>query len=153
MSQPIPTLLLAAFVAVVLVVLAVIDIRRRIVPNRIVLPATAIVLVARLAFSPGDTAQYALAALLAAAFLFLPRLLNANSIGMGDVKLGLLIGATLGWGTAPALALGFLLVFPVALVIVVRGGIATARRATLPMCPFLSLGALAILLGSGLQIG
>lgn len=142
------TLLLAAFIATVLIVLAAIDIRRRIVPNRIVLPATAVVLLARIALSPGDWTQYAVAALLAAVFLFLPRLLNAGSIGMGDVKLGLLIGAALGWGTASALALGFVLVFPVALIIALRGGITAARHATIPMCPFLSVGALAILLAS-----
>lgn len=143
------TVLLVAFVSAVLIVLATIDIRHRIVPNRIVLPATVMVLLARFALSPGDWPQYAIAALLAAAFLFLPRLLNSGSIGMGDVKLGLLIGAALGWGAASALALGFLLVFPVAMIIALRGGLAAARRATIPMAPFLSLGALAILLSSG----
>jgi leader peptidase (prepilin peptidase)/N-methyltransferase len=88
-------------------------------------------------------------ALLAALFLFLPRLFNADAIGMGDVKLGLLIGAALGWGAASALALGFLFVFPVALARVIRGG-AAARRATIPMGPFLALGALVALLGPGL---
>lgn len=142
--------LLAAFVAAVLVLLAAIDIERRIVPNRIVLPAAAVALLGRIAISPGDASQYALAALLAAVFLFLPRLLNRNAIGMGDVKLGLLIGAALGWDAASALALGFLLVFPVAVAIAIRGGVTAARGATLPMCPFLALGALIMLLGAGL---
>lgn len=146
-------LLLAAFVSVVLVVLAAIDLERRIVPNRIVLPAAAIALLGRIALAPGDALQYAFAALLTALFLFVPRLFNADALGMGDVKLGLLIGAALGWGAASALALGFLFVFPVALVIAVRGGLAAARRATLPMCPFLALGALAVLLGPGLLSG
>lgn len=139
--------LLVAFVSVVLVVLAAIDVERRIVPNRIVLPAAAIALLGRIALAPGDTVQYALAALLTALFLFLPRLFSTSSIGMGDVKLGLLIGAALGWGAASALALGFLLVFPVALAIAVRGGVAAARSTAIPMCPFLALGSLAVLLG------
>jgi leader peptidase (prepilin peptidase)/N-methyltransferase len=143
------TALLAAFVGAVLVVLAAIDLEQRIVPNRIVLPATAVALVGRVAFAPGDASQYALGALLAALFLFVPRLFSPRSIGMGDVKLGLLIGAALGWGAASALALGFLFVFPVALVMVIRGG-APARQATIPMCPFLALGALVVLLGPGL---
>ncbi|HEX3392025.1 MAG TPA: prepilin peptidase [Solirubrobacteraceae bacterium] len=144
------TALLAAFVAAVLVVLAAIDLERRIVPNRIVLPAAAVALLGHIALTPGDAAQYALAALLAALFLFLPRLFNPKALGMGDVKLGLLIGAALGWSAASALALGFLLVFPVALAIAIRGGAAAARRATIPMCPFLALGALVVLLGPGL---
>lgn len=139
--------LLVAFVSVVLVVLTAIDIERRIVPNRIVLPAAAVALLGRIALAPGDAVQYALAALLAALFLFLPRLFSPRSIGMGDVKLGLLIGAALGWGAASALALGFLLVFPVALVIAVRGGVAAARQTAIPMCPFLALGSLVVLLG------
>jgi leader peptidase (prepilin peptidase) / N-methyltransferase len=144
--------LLAAFVAAVLVVLAAIDLERRIIPNRIVLPAAAVALLAHIALTPGHASQYALAALLAALFLFLPRLLSANTMGMGDVKLGLLIGAALGWGAASALALGFLFVFPVALAMVIRGG-AAARRATIPMGPFLALGALVALLGPGLVGG
>jgi leader peptidase (prepilin peptidase)/N-methyltransferase len=144
------TALLAAFVSAVLVLLAAIDLERRIVPNRIVLPAAGIALLGRIALAPGDAAQYALAALLAAAFLFVPRLFNANALGMGDVKLGLLIGAALGWGVASALVLGFLLVFPVALVITIRQGAAAARRTTIPMCPFLALGALVALLAPGL---
>lgn len=142
--------LLVAFVSAVLVVLAAIDLERRIVPNRIVLPAAGATLIGRIALAPGDMWQYLLAALLAALFLFLPRLFKADAMGMGDVKLGLLIGAALGWGTASALALGFLFVFPAALVITMRGGVAAARKATLPMCPFLASGALIVLLGPGL---
>lgn len=139
--------LLAGFVSVVLVVLAAIDVERRIVPNRIVLPAAAVALLGRIALAPGDTVQYALAALLTALFLFLPRLFSTSSMGMGDVKLGLLIGAALGWGAASALALGFLLVFPAALAIAIRGGVAASRRTAIPMCPFLALGSLVVLLG------
>jgi leader peptidase (prepilin peptidase) / N-methyltransferase len=115
-----------------------------------VLPAAAVALLGRVALTPGDASQYALAALLAALFLFLPRLINRSALGMGDVKLGLLIGAALGWGAASALALGFLFVFPVALAITIRGGLSQARRATIPMGPFLALGALVVLLGPGL---
>jgi leader peptidase (prepilin peptidase)/N-methyltransferase len=145
-AYPAGEALLIAFVSGVLVVLTAIDIEHRIVPNRIVLPAAALALAGRIALAPGDATQYALAALFAALFLFLPRLFSPSAIGMGDVKLGLLIGAALGWGAAPALALGFLLVFPVALAIAVRGGVAAARRTAIPMCPFLALGSLVVLL-------
>jgi leader peptidase (prepilin peptidase)/N-methyltransferase len=144
--------LLAAFVAAVLVMLAAIDLERRIIPNRIVLPAAAVTLLGRIALAPAHAPQYALAALLAALFLFLPRIFSREAMGMGDVKLGLLIGAALGWGAAPAIALALLFVFPVALAIVIRKGTA-ARRATIPMGPFLALGALVALLGPGLAGG
>ena len=48
---------LAAFFAAVLVVLSAIDLERRIIPNRIVLPATVIVLIAHIAITPGRTAR------------------------------------------------------------------------------------------------
>ena len=134
---------IAAFLAAVLVVLSATDIERGIIPNRIVLPATAVVLLARIAFYPGRALEWVLASVLAALALLLPRFINASSFGMGDVKLAMLIGAALGWGAALALPVAFLCVFPVALLTLIRGGLA-ARKQTLPFGPFLALGALIV---------
>jgi leader peptidase (prepilin peptidase)/N-methyltransferase len=136
---------LAAFAGAALVLIAMFDIEQRIVPNRIVLPATAMVLLTRTLISPGHVAQYALAALAAATFLAAPRLISRRAVGIGDVKLALLIGATLGWGVATAVALSFVCLFPVAVVMMLRGGL-IARQATLPMAPFLAAGALLVML-------
>jgi hypothetical protein len=133
-----------SFVACVLVLLAGIDLERRIIPNKIVIPAAAVVLVAQLAAFPDQAGEWVLASLGAATFLFLPSLLNPNAIGMGDVKLGLLLGAGLGRDVLAALTLGFLSVFPVALYLLVRHGPA-ARTSTLPLGPFLAFGALVAL--------
>ncbi len=136
---------LAAFFAAVLVVLSAIDLERRIIPNRIVLPATVIVLIAHIAITPGRTLELILAPLAAALFLFLPNLLNSSAMGMGDVKLALLLGVGLGWGVIGALLVGFLSTLPFAIAILVRGG-ATARTKTMPMGPFLAFGGLVILI-------
>ena len=64
---------------------------------------------------------------------------------MGDVKLGLLLGATLGWGAIGAILVAFLAVFPVATFVLIRRG-RGARGATLPFGPFLALGGLVILI-------
>jgi leader peptidase (prepilin peptidase)/N-methyltransferase len=136
---------IAAFVAVVLVVLAAIDIERRIIPNRIVLPAAGIVLVARVAEFPDRGLEFAIAAIATALILLLPNLLNASAMGMGDVKLGLLLGAALGWGAIGAILVALLCVGPVAAAIVIRGG-ASARKATMPLGPFFAIGALVILI-------
>ena len=143
-----PTLsrsLLAAFFAAVLVVLGAIDLEHRIIPNRIVLPATAIVLVAHIAISPGRALELVLAPLAAAAFLFAPNLFNKSAIGMGDVKLALLLGAGLGWGVIDALLAGFVAILPFAITMLVRGG-QEARKAALPLGPFLAFGGLVILI-------
>ncbi len=137
--------LIAAFMAVVLVVLGATDLERRIIPNRIVLPATAIVLVARIAVSPGRSLEWVLSALGAAVVLFLPNLINSSAIGMGDVKLGLFLGAGLGVAVVGALIVGFLSIFPVALWTLIRKGMA-ARKAALPLGPFLAFGGLVVLI-------
>jgi leader peptidase (prepilin peptidase)/N-methyltransferase len=137
--------IIAAFVAVILVVLAAIDIERRIIPNRIVLPAAAIVVAARVAEYPHRGLEFLVAPLAAALFLLLPNLLRGSAIGMGDVKLGLLLGAALGWGVVDALLVAFLCAAPVSAAILIRGG-ASARKTKIPLGPFLAVGALVILI-------
>lgn len=138
--------LVCAATSATLVVLSAVDIERGIIPNRIVLPAAAGVLVAQIALFPGHAVEWLLAALLAALFFIVPHLLSRSSVGMGDVKLALLLGAALGWQVAGAVVLAFVCVFPVALVALFRGGMA-ARKTTLPFGPFLSLGAVIVLFG------
>jgi leader peptidase (prepilin peptidase)/N-methyltransferase len=125
----------------VLVVLAAIDLERRIIPNRIVLPAVVLILAAQIALSPDRALEWTAASLGAALFLLLPLLVYPSGMGMGDVKLALLLGAGLGWAIVPALVAGLVAAFIVALVVLVRGGLA-ARKTALPFGPFLVLGAL-----------
>jgi prepilin signal peptidase PulO-like enzyme (type II secretory pathway) len=136
---------IAAFMAAVLVVLAATDLERRIIPNRVVLPAAAIVLLARVSFVPNRSVEFFLAAVGAGAAFLASNLLSSSSIGMGDVKLVLLLGAGLGLGVVGAVIVAFLSVFPVAVGTLLRGGLA-ARKATLPFGPFLALGGLVILI-------
>jgi prepilin signal peptidase PulO-like enzyme (type II secretory pathway) len=128
----------------VLLVLAVGDLERGLIPNRIVVPATVLVLLAQLALFPGQAMDWLLAPTVIAFVLFVPSLLGRGWLGMGDVKLTLLIGAGLGWGVLAAIGIAFLAVFPAALFVIVRGGLA-ARKSTIPFGPFLALGALVVL--------
>lgn len=143
---PLERAIVAALTGATLVVLSAIDLERGIIPNRIVLPAASIVLVAQVALFPERAGEWALAATLSAFVLMLPQLLGRRWMGMGDVKLGLLLGAALGWGVIGAVLLAFVCVFPVALLVLLRGGIA-ARKTTIPFGPFLALGALMVLFG------
>jgi leader peptidase (prepilin peptidase)/N-methyltransferase len=131
----------AAFMAVVLIVLAAYDLEFRIIPNLIVLSAAAVVFAAQVALAPDRALHTALASVCAAAILLIPNLANRSMVGMGDVKLGLLLGAGLGWGFLGAFVIAFASIFPVAVVILIRGG-AAARKATIPFGPFLALGGL-----------
>jgi leader peptidase (prepilin peptidase) / N-methyltransferase len=148
-TLPLDRAIVGAFGAAVLVVLSVIDLERGVIPNRIVLPAAGVVLIAQLALFPGRASEWLLAAFLSAFVLLIPRLFQRAWIGMGDVKLALLVGALLGWGVLGAVLLGFLCTFPVAVALLLRDG-AAARKATIPLGPFLSLGALIVLFGPNL---
>lgn len=134
-----------AILAAVVVVVAAVDLERRIIPNRIVLPAIAVVLAVRLASAPDRVDHSVAAALGAGLFFLIPNLINRSLIGMGDVKLAVLLGAGLGGAVVAALMVAFLSVFPVALLSLIRHG-AAGRGRTLPFGPFLALGALVVLL-------
>jgi leader peptidase (prepilin peptidase)/N-methyltransferase len=130
---------IGAFFIVVLVALSLIDLEERRIPNRIVLPATAIVLAAQIVRDPDRTLEWAIAALGAALFFFIPRLLYPAGLGMGDVKLALLLGAALGGAVVVALLVATFAVLPVSLgILVVRGF--EGRKAAIPFGPFLAFG-------------
>jgi leader peptidase (prepilin peptidase) / N-methyltransferase len=134
--------LVAAFFCAVLVVISAIDIERRIVPNRIVLPATVVVLVAQTLLHP--SVEWTLAALGAALFLFLPAMVYPAGLGMGDVKLALLLGAMLGAEVAVGMMVGLLAAFVPSIVLLAVKGKA-ARKMALPFAPFLAAGGLVAL--------
>jgi leader peptidase (prepilin peptidase)/N-methyltransferase len=134
-----------AFLAVVLVLISAIDIERRIIPNRIVLPAIAIVLGMQLVFYPEHALEWVLAAVGAGLFFLLPLLVYPSGLGLGDVKLAVLLGAALGIDVMGALLIGLLVGAVVAGVILFRGG-ASARKTAIPFGPFLAFGALFSLL-------
>jgi len=129
----------AAFFCIVLVVISAIDLERRIIPNRIVLPAALIVLVCQTILHP--SLEWTLAALGAALFLFIPALIYPAGMGLGDVKLALLLGAMLGRNVIVGLMLGFLAAFVPSLYLLARHG-AKARKKGIPFGPFLALGAI-----------
>ena len=133
---------LAAFFCAVLVAITATDITHRIVPNRIVLPAAALVLMAHTALQP--TPEWALGALGAALFLFIAALAYPGGMGMGDVKLALLLGAMLGRYVGVGLMLGMLVAIVPSVFLLARHG-AAARKMGIPFAPFLALGAVVAL--------
>jgi leader peptidase (prepilin peptidase)/N-methyltransferase len=137
-----PEAAVAAFFCSVLVAVSAIDIEHRIVPNRIVLPSFALVLAAQTAIEP--SLEWALGALGASGFLLAAALAHPRGMGMGDVKLALLLGAMLGRLVAVGLMLGLLLALVPAVVLAARHG-TRARKMGVPFAPFLSAGAIVAL--------
>ena len=138
--------IVAAVVASVLIVLAAIDIERRILPNRILLPATIVVLALQLAFFPDRALDWLLAGPAAALFLAAPLIFRRDAMGMGDIKLAVLLGAAVGWDVFGAIVIGCLAMVPIAIWMLLRDG--SIRNATLPFGPFLAFGTLVILFTS-----
>jgi leader peptidase (prepilin peptidase)/N-methyltransferase len=134
--------LVGALFCCVLVAISAIDLRHRIVPNRIVLPATAVALPVQTLLHPSP--EWALAALGASLFLFLAVLAYPAGMGMGDVKLALFMGAVLGKAVAVALMLGMIAALLPGIYLLVRHG-SKARKMAIPFAPFLAFGAVVAL--------
>src|SRR5262245_20849240 len=127
----------AAFFCTALVAVSATDVERRIIPNRIVLPAAVVVLAANTILHPSIV--WLAAGLVAALFLFVAALAYPGGMGMGDVKLALLLGFGLGRTAPVALMAGMLAALVPSVVLFARHGSA-ARKMRIPFGPFLALG-------------
>jgi leader peptidase (prepilin peptidase)/N-methyltransferase len=128
---------IASLFCAALVAISVVDLERRIIPNRIVLPAAAVVLAAQTLLFPSP--EWALAAFGASLFLFLAALAYPAGMGMGDVKLALLLGAMLGRTVPVAMMIGMIAALVPSVVLLARHGSA-ARKMGIPFGPFLAFG-------------
>ena len=132
----------AAIFCLALVVVTAADLEYRLIPNRVVLPASAVVLVLMTAAEPSP--EWALAAGGAGLGLFVAALIYPAGMGMGDVKLAVLMGAALGRGVVSALMLAFVLAALPAIALLFRHGRAGGKMG-IPFGPFLALGSLVVL--------
>jgi leader peptidase (prepilin peptidase) / N-methyltransferase len=132
----------AAFFCAVLVAVSAIDVEHRIIPNRIVLPATGIVVLANTARDVSP--EWIAAGLAASGFLFAAALAYPAGMGMGDVKLALLMGVALGRTVSVALMVGMLVAMIPGIVLFARHG-KKARKMGIPFGPFLALGSVVAL--------
>ena len=141
-----PETVVIVFVIVTLVVISKHDLERHIIPNRIVVPAWIAVLFAHLILHPQHWVEWLVASFGAGAFFLVVQLVYPAGLGMGDVKLALLLGAALGWAVIAALLIGTLLAAGLvsAGLLVAHG--AAARKRTIPLGPFLAGGAIVVLL-------
>jgi leader peptidase (prepilin peptidase)/N-methyltransferase len=132
----------AAFFCVALVAVSATDLEHRIIPNKIVLPAAVVVLAAQTASHASP--EWALGALGASGFLFVAALAYPAGMGMGDVKLALLMGAMLGRTVSVALMLGMIAALLPGIVLLAKHG-QKARKMGIPFGPFLALGSVVAL--------
>lgn len=140
--------LVAVFFVGVLVAVSVVDVRTRIIPNRIVLPAVGVVLAARTIVHP--SVVWLVAGAGAAGFLLVAAIVRPGGMGMGDVKLALLLGVAVGRTVPVALLVALVAAAVPSLALLARHG-ACGRTMTIPFGPFLALGGVvALVAGPGL---
>ena len=106
------------------------------------MPAAAIVLVANSALTLSP--QWVIGAFAAAGFLLAAALAYPAGMGMGDVKLALLMGAALGKTVSVALMVGMFAAMIPGVYLLARHGKA-ARKMGVPFGPFLALGSVVAL--------
>jgi leader peptidase (prepilin peptidase) / N-methyltransferase len=133
-----------ASLLVLLVVVTVADLRARLVPDRALAAATAVIVPLAAAIDPGSLPERGLAAAGAGGFLLAAALVRPGAMGLGDVKLAAVLGLYLGRGVLAALLLACFSGSLFGLALIARHGCA-ARWRTIPFAPFISLGALAVL--------
>jgi leader peptidase (prepilin peptidase)/N-methyltransferase len=141
------TALLGAVFCPVLLLLAAIDIQHRLLPNAIILPASVAVALIVAVSTPGDFLAHFLAGLALGGFFFAFAAIFPGSIGMGDAKLGFLLGLALGAKTLGATMIAFAGLLVGAVYVLATRGL-SSRKDSLPFGPFLALGGiLAFFLG------
>jgi len=122
----------------VLVAVTVTDLERRIIPNRIIVPALVVALAVQTALDP--SVEWIVASVAAGGFFLISALVYPAGLGMGDVKLAAFLGAWLGAPVIVALFAGsFLAVVPAVVILATRGK--AGRKVGIPFAPFLAGGA------------
>jgi leader peptidase (prepilin peptidase)/N-methyltransferase len=139
-----------------LVALACIDLEHYILPNRIVYPlaATMLVLLAFASLADDDLAAFTrgiIAGLVAFGVFFVLHLISPRSMGFGDVKLSFTLGLALGWigwgEVVLGLFLGFLYGAVVGIVLILTR--VRSKSQAVPFGPFLAAGTLTAILVGG----
>lgn len=135
--------------ALVLTALAVpaaaIDLRHRIIPDLINLPGAVLVYAVAVAAQPARWLELAVAGLACFLFFFVAHRISPAGMGMGDVKMSLMIGLGLGHFAFLGLFSAFVLSSAVSVGLLVRHGRA-GLKVGFPFGPFLAAGTLVALL-------
>jgi leader peptidase (prepilin peptidase)/N-methyltransferase len=140
---------LCAVLVVLLVPCALIDLERRVIPNRITGPGSLVAIGLGLALDPSGEPHRLMWAGIAGGFLLLTALVSPSGMGMGDVKLLAMMGLFLGRPVVVALLLALLGSVAAAGVLARRHGVRTARKTGIPFGPYLAVGGLVAAVAGG----
>jgi leader peptidase (prepilin peptidase)/N-methyltransferase len=118
------------------------------VPNVVTYPGTLLALGASAFFPEGDLLNAGIAGLGGGLVFLVMAIITRGGLGLGDVKLAILIGAALGFpGSYQALVIGILAGGAAILALFVTGVV--SRKQAVPYAPFLALAAVGVVLTQG----
>jgi leader peptidase (prepilin peptidase) / N-methyltransferase len=137
----VPALVLTALV----VPAALIDLNHRIIPDAINLPGAVLVYILAASAQPDRWLELLLGGLGCFLFLGVAWLVSPAGMGLGDVKMALMIGLGLGKYAFVAMLAGFMASLVLSVFLLVRHG-AKARKMAFPFGPFLAVGTVVALL-------
>ena len=115
------------------------DLERRVIPNTVLIAGAVAGIAIAVPTDPDGIPERVIAAAAAGGFLLVAALAYSGGMGMGDVKLGAVMGLYLGRAVTPALVVGFAAGAIVGIGLLLRYG-AGARKRAVPFGPFLALG-------------
>jgi leader peptidase (prepilin peptidase) / N-methyltransferase len=138
-------LVLGLLLVTALVPIALIDLDRRLIPNRITLPAAVAAIAAGVVLNAGHVPEQLIAGAAAGGFFLIAAVAYPRGMGMGDVKLAGVLGLYLGRAVAPAIFIALISGVLVGALVIARKGAAEGRKTAVPFGPFLALGGIVAL--------
>jgi leader peptidase (prepilin peptidase)/N-methyltransferase len=135
-----------AVVGVVLVLLLVpitlIDLETQRIPNVLTYSGAVLAVALVAGLQPEALTEHLIAGAAAGLFLFVAWFAYPSGMGLGDVKLALVLGLFLGRAVAPAMMVALVSGTLVGAAVMARVGVERGRKTKVPFGPFLALGGL-----------
>ena len=124
----------------VLVRITVSDLEERRIRNAVTFPAAVAAIVIGLVLHPAGLPAQLFAGLATGLFLTLFAVVSRGGLGMGDAKLGIVLGLCLSRYTLLALVVGLAASAVFSIGVLIAKGLREGRRTAIPLGPFLALG-------------
>jgi len=125
-----------------LVPITLIDLEHRIIPNKITYPGAVLAVVLVAVLDSDSLVEHLIAGAAAGGFLLVAAIVQPRGMGMGDVKLALVMGLYLGRAVAPAMFAALIAGTLIGAVIIARVGTKQGRKTAIPFGPWLAFGGL-----------
>ncbi len=136
---PTPEFVVAAGLLAALIAITVIDLEHQLIPDVITVPGVLVGLAANLATGRVSWLDSAVGVVLAGGLFLAVILVSGGGMGGGDLKLGAMLGAFLGWQVVlVALFIGVVCGGALAIVLLASGR--SGRKDPIPFGPFLAAG-------------